>query len=230
MAVMRLQPVDGFVRVDAAGLLDGRQALVVLAPHPDDETLGCGALLAEAAALGVDCRVICVTDGHRSHPGSVLWPKPRLVAQRRKELADAMARLGPIEVHHLGFPDCAAPDGGPVVAQVSALVPQGALFLSTWSGDPHVDHQSCARLADTLARSRPDLRHLAYPIWGRLRPDLPFPATGFRLCADRPEKAAALACHESQMTGLIPDDPDGFTMEPELQRLFLTEPEVFLAP
>ena len=56
MAVMRLQPVDEFVPVDAAGLLDGRQALVVLAPHPDDETLGCGALL-------VICYVLDNCDG-----------------------------------------------------------------------------------------------------------------------------------------------------------------------
>lgn len=228
--MMRLQPVDGFIRIAAADLLGGCGALVVLAPHPDDETLGCGSFLAEAADLGVDCTVICVTDGRLSHPNSRLWPKDRLVALRQRELEDAMALLGPIRIRHLGFADCAAPTGGPAVDTVSGMVPEGALFLSTWAGDPHIDHRSCASLASAVAARRPDLRHLAYPIWGRVKPDLPFPQTGWRLDTFRPEKTAALACHASQMTGLIHDDPDGFSMEPALQHLFLTEPEVFLAP
>jgi Uncharacterized proteins, LmbE homologs len=47
--------------IGVADLLGGRP-LAVLAPHPDDETLGCGALLFDAAAHGARCTVICVTD------------------------------------------------------------------------------------------------------------------------------------------------------------------------
>ncbi|WP_265500758.1 PIG-L deacetylase family protein [Paracoccus beibuensis] len=227
---MRFEPSGAFTPVSATDLLDGRTALAVLAPHPDDETLGCGSLLAEASAIGIACSVICVTDGRRSHPNSRLWPPARLIAQRRQELERAAALLGPIEVHHLGFADCEAPTDGPALAALARHVRQGALFLSTWAGDPHVDHQSCATLASRLARQRPDVRHLAYPIWGRLRPALPFPRQGWRLTSIHPAKPAALRCHESQMTRLIHDDPDGFTMEPDHQRLFLQEPEVFLAP
>ena len=50
------------------GELLGERPLVVLAPHPDDETLGCGALIFDAASRGADCHIICVTDGSRSHP------------------------------------------------------------------------------------------------------------------------------------------------------------------
>lgn len=227
---MRFEPVAGFTPLSAGDLLDGRGTLVVLAPHPDDETLGCGSLLAHAAAQGVACTVVCVTDGCRSHPNSRLWPRARLADLRRQELDRAAATLGRIAVHHLGYPDCEAPRGGEAVARLSRLVPQGALFLTPWAGDPHVDHQSCAELAQAVVVRRPDLRHLAYPIWGRLRPAVPFPRTGWRLTSRHPAKPAALACHASQMTGLIHDDPDGFTMDPELQRLFLDEPEVFLAP
>jgi hypothetical protein len=41
-------------------------------------------------------------------------------------------------------------------------------------------------------------------------------------------KAAAIAAHVSQMSGLIADDPDGFRMTAEHQRHFLTSPEIFL--
>ena len=53
--------------VAASVLLRGRP-LLVLAPHPDDESLGCGALLAQAFA-GAGAHVACLTDGAASHPG-----------------------------------------------------------------------------------------------------------------------------------------------------------------
>ena len=93
-----------------ASLMQGRP-LVILAPHPDDETLGCGALLFDAAAQGTPCHVICVTDGTRSHPGSRRWPAPVLAATRAAELRAACAILAPAaRVTCLGYPDCAAPD------------------------------------------------------------------------------------------------------------------------
>lgn len=226
---MNLQPSEHFTPVTAVQLMDGRKSLVVLSPHPDDEVLGCGALLAQAAAQGLDCGVICVTDGRRSHPRSQLYPAARLVALRAAELCAALACLGPVRLDMLNYPDCGAPSCEPAVAQVAALVPKQALLLATWAGDPHVDHQSCAALASAVATCRPDIRLLAYPIWGRLSPALPFPTTGLRLREGHPAKREALACYASQMTNLIPDDPSGFVMAPELQQLFLTQPEVFLA-
>ncbi len=55
--------------IEAPGIAAGAAPIVVLAPHPDDESLGCGALLA-AAFAGKGARVVCLTDGSGSHPGS----------------------------------------------------------------------------------------------------------------------------------------------------------------
>ena len=77
--------------VAASVLLRGRP-LLVLAPHPDDESLGCGALLAQAFA-GVGAHVACLTDGAASHPGSRLVPPDQLAAIRRAEVLDAVAPL-----------------------------------------------------------------------------------------------------------------------------------------
>ncbi|WP_405401883.1 PIG-L deacetylase family protein [Paracoccus sp. Ld10] len=215
--------------VTAAELLSGRQ-LVVLAPHPDDETLGCGALLYDAAAAGTECHIICITDGSRSHPGSKLWSAARLANARRQELFSACAFLAPLaQVTWLGYPDCEAPDDDDAVEQLSDLIPNQALVLASWDGDPHIDHQQVARLARNLAKQRHDLALAFYPIWGRFT-DQTVPARQIDATdAARAAKAQALACHRTQMTGVIHDDPQGFVMTRAHQTHFLTHPEIIIA-
>lgn len=58
----------------------GGARLVVLAAHPDDETLGCGGLLADAARAGADITVLLATDGEASHPHSRTHRPPQLAA------------------------------------------------------------------------------------------------------------------------------------------------------
>jgi hypothetical protein len=48
--------------------------------------------------------------------------------------------------------------------------------------------------------------------------------------AAREAKRRALACHRSQMTRLIDDDPEGFVMSDQQQAHFLQTPEIVLAP
>lgn len=214
-------------------LLAGRTSITVIAPHPDDETLGCGRLLADAWAAGIACKVVCVTDGARSHPNSRRYPPEKLAALRQAELEMAVQKLGSgIGVDYLGYPDCAAPQDGHAVDRICTLMPPAALLLSPWRGDPHVDHQSCATLAAHVTK-RTGCRHLAYPIWGRVRPVAPPPTDILRYHGSAEataRKRAALACHCSQMTALIDDDPEGFVMDADLQAMFLTEPELFHAP
>ncbi|WP_424188127.1 PIG-L deacetylase family protein [Actinokineospora sp. G85] len=64
--------------------------LVVVAPHPDDEVLGVGGLM----ALSGQVRLIAVTDGEASHPGSSARTPAEMAATRRRETADALAVLG----------------------------------------------------------------------------------------------------------------------------------------
>ena len=49
--------------------LTGCAEIVVVAAHPDDETLGFGAIGATLAGRGVRVQVVAVTDGGASHPG-----------------------------------------------------------------------------------------------------------------------------------------------------------------
>lgn len=215
---------------------------VVLSPHPDDETLGAGGLIAATSAKGQRADVVVITDGAGSHPQSTAYPAQRLIALRQAEVEAAGALLGlePDSVRHLGLPDTQAPSSGPAFeAAVQAIVElcskAGAksLFV-TWDGDPHCDHEATARMAQAVRRRMLGLKLWAYPIWGwHLDPALPLdraPPTGFRLdiSAQQAVKRSAIAAHVSQMTALIDDDPDGFRFTEATLAPFLGPYEYFI--
>lgn len=81
------------------------RTLMVIAPHPDDETLGAGGLVLKTRAAGGAVRLVWVTDGAASHPH--LMPPAELAALRQAEAFEAARRLGvpPDHCHFLAFPD-----------------------------------------------------------------------------------------------------------------------------
>src|ERR1700731_2508358 len=62
----------------------GTGGIVVVAPHPDDETLGCGGLIALASQLGRNIQVVFISDGVGSHPNSRLYPRTNIASYERK--------------------------------------------------------------------------------------------------------------------------------------------------
>ena len=85
--------------------------VLVLAPHPDDESLGCGGLIAAALAAGRRLGVVFLSDGAASHPGH---PAAALRAMREAEARAALTRLGAPDgaARFLGLPDSRVPDRG----------------------------------------------------------------------------------------------------------------------
>lgn len=222
--------------------LVGRDPFLVLSPHPDDETLGCGGLLAAAAARGVAGHVLVLTDGAGSHPRSRSHPPARLKALRREESRRAVAQLG-LPEDRLGFldlRDTATPSAGPEfetavddIARRTVATGARTLFV-TWGHDPHCDHETAFAMARAVA-ARLDLRLWAYPVWGlHLPADQVIdeaPPRGFRLdiTADRAAKRRAIDCYASQMTRLIDDDPEAFCFTGEQLAPFLGDIETFIA-
>ena len=210
---------------DLAAITGGR-GLLVVAPHPDDESLGCGGVMAEACARGVPVRLLVLSDGAGSHPNSRAFPPGRLRALREQETLAAAAELGlPAEnVRFLRLPDTRVPSRGPeaetaaaAIAAEAAACDAGAVLV-TWRHDPHCDHEAAAALVE-LARPRMTGRRiLAYPVWGWALPDGTEVGPEPRGCridmsAHLAAKARAVACHRSQTSGLIADDPDGFRLD-----------------
>jgi len=80
--------------------------LLCVHPHPDDESIACGGVLARAAAEGVYTVVVTCTAGEEGEnlAGIDLGDVP-LVEHRRRELAEAIALLGVGAHHQLGYRD-----------------------------------------------------------------------------------------------------------------------------
>jgi LmbE family N-acetylglucosaminyl deacetylase len=228
--------------VSLRGLIGPGPALV-LAPHPDDETLGCGGLIARCCAAGCPPVVAILTDGRASHPGSAAFPPGRLADRRRTEVRTALRRLGlrPNRLLWLGEPDSRAPQAGPgfrrMVRRLAGVVRRGgcSAIVSPWRFDPHGDHVAAARIAAAVA-ARTGVRSRAYPVWGwTLEPGAPVwqhrPAGGrLDVTRMRLRKRAALRAHRSQYGGLITDAPNGFTLPPVLRALVDGAWETYLCP
>ncbi len=219
----------------------GGKPALILAPHADDESLGCGGLIAAASAAGHPPFVLILTDGTGSHPNSRAYPPARLKSLREQEASNAVGILGlPSDrIGFLGLRDTAAPmEGAGFDAAVAAILSfvertGAASILSPWQHDPHCDHLAAHLMAsEAVARCR--VRHLAYPIWGwTLPPDarLPGPAPRgmrFDITEHLAVKRRAIAAHASQYGGLIQDDPDGFQLPPNLLDIFSRPYETFL--
>ncbi len=218
-------------------------ASLILAPHPDDESLGCGGLIALCCQAGRAPVVVCATDGAASHPGSAAYPPQRLQKLREAEMLAACAILGvsAARVHFLHLPDSQAPSQGAAfdaaVRTMAALIEVHGVqtIFATWPHDPHGDHQTVAALAAAAAQ-RGGVRLLYYPVWGWLLPaDHRLPADAARgrrldIAEHLPLKRRAIAAHVSQYGELITDSPEGFCLPQSLLSIFDRPFEVFLDP
>ncbi len=195
-------------RVDAAAIIRaaGRRTLVIVAPHPDDETLGCGRLITAAVRAGVRVAVVALTDGDASHPGSRRWPPAALAGVRRAELRRALARLGAgaAAVRHLHWPDGRVATSGTALALRRTLVALGpGAVVAASPRDHHPDHQAGWRLSAAATRGS-GVRLFSYAVWSRV--------DSSPRAFDPGRKRWAARAHRSQVGGYIADDPAGFRL------------------
>ncbi|SHL20311.1 PIG-L deacetylase family protein [Hymenobacter psychrotolerans] len=219
---------------------------VVIAPHPDDESLGCGGLLALLAQAGQPVWCVLVSDGTMSHPNSVKFAAPARRALREQELRTALQELGCSSdaLLPLNLPDGSVPSpdteaGAEAVARLVAFLRQTQphTVLCPWRRDPHPDHRATSLLVQAaLAQLSTPPRLLEYVVWAwqRAAPsDLPQPdeAIGWRLEVQPvlARKQRAIAAHRSQLApSIIDDDPAGFTLSAEMLAHFEQPFEVYL--
>lgn len=175
-----------------------RRALVI-APHPDDETLGCGGALARLTAAGTVVTLVLVTDGEATR-GAARTPAATGRA-RRSEARRAGDHLGIAGVVPLALPDGAVSEhiealADALVEVADALEP--GLVLLPWPVDDHPDHRAvAAALARRPLPTRPEL-------WGYevhtpiLRPDRAIDVTAVtdRVDAAVAEHASAAAAFD----------------------------------
>lgn len=178
--------------------------ILVVAPHPDDETFGCGGLIAASIRRGADVVVATVTDGGASHAGQADLP-----SRRRREQAAAVAALGcRREPWWLACPDGGVSSSEPeVAAALLELAPGADLIVAPWPGDRHPDHEATGRVAAAVGAAI-GVPVISYPVWlwrWGAPSDLA-PGGWSRLPLGPDElraKQAAMDCYPSQTTDLL---------------------------
>lgn len=218
---------------------------VIIAPHQDDESLGCGGLITLLGRAGQPVTVLFISDGTGSHPRSRSYPAARLRDLRESEALAALRELGVapeaatfLRLRDTAVPDAASPDFAAAAARVRerlhATRPQ--TIVLPWRRDPHCDHRAAWQLVREAVPTLPGCpRLLEYPIWVwelAGAGDLPQAGevVGWRLDigAVLPRKEAAIAAHRSQRGAVIDDDPEGFCLLPHVLAHFTRPWEIYL--
>ena len=168
------------------------ERLLVLAPHPDDEVIGCGGLVALHLREGRPVHVVVATDGAQAGDG----------AHREEESRTALALLGDATIEFLRFPDRELENAGELDARLAAILRQQKPDLIAVPSplEIHPDHIALSRaFCDLIARDPSLFADLAvariafYEVSAPLRPNALVDIT---TVADA--KYAAIDAHASQ--------------------------------
>jgi len=182
------------------------ERVLVLAPHMDDEVIGCGGTLVKHAERGCALAVAILTDGALGDPAAEAAPMPeearresrRALCEIRREESRAAAKV--LGVEELVFLDC--PDGGLTGSPTARVAVERLVgeyrpdvLYAPFVTDAHPDHRAAARLVAGLASRRPELLVAAYEVWTPLHPTCLVDIT-----AQAERKTEALACFQSQLS------------------------------
>jgi LmbE family N-acetylglucosaminyl deacetylase len=216
----------------------------VVAPHPDDDVIGCGGTLFGLTRDGIQPTVLYVTDGRASHPNSLRFPMSKLARMRENEAREALCELGvrtePIflRVHDGTLSALDRAQRQWIIGKICAAISNLAIdtLLGPWSHDPHADHVATARAIRMALRSierRP--RSIHYIVWASIRSSekrlgklAVQSICELELDAEQIDaKRRALSRHKSQVSDLIDDDPEGFRIDSALLHQWLQPVERF---
>ena len=222
---------------------DNWGATLCVAPHPDDEALGCGGTLARLASSGARVGIAWVSDGGLSHPNSPSHPRAKLAALRENEARQSAQTLGASPTFFQRLPDGELPFPGDAgfdeaVASARQILTEFApqTLLLPWRRDPHRDHRASWLIWSTAAQHH-TLQRYEYLVWAFERAaQSEWPradeARAFRVDIAQflTRKRAAIEAHASQVSDVIADDPTAFQLSREVLAHFDKPLESWIAP
>ncbi|NIA31962.1 MAG: PIG-L family deacetylase [Actinobacteria bacterium] len=213
-----------------------KDSAIIFAPHPDDETLGCGGTIIKKIHAGANVQLVFMTDGRNSHRH--LMPAGELVAKRKQEAIAAARVLGLDEsnLFFLGFKDAKLESlirtAIPKVVDILKSTQLKQVYLPYIHETP-ADHIATRTIVlESLAQFDQNFDVFEYPIWFWSHWPWMHPQFGSRreilsiiknsLSAEWhlhkdfncsldisqviEKKRAALEKYQSQMTRLVPDE------------------------
>ncbi|TAL34597.1 MAG: hypothetical protein EPN97_08345 [Alphaproteobacteria bacterium] len=137
--------------------------IIVIVPHPDDESALCAGLILRAVKKSHRVRVAFLTSG--THGRTLgLVPQKALAAARRKEAENATRSLGVDDVHFLGYNDFdprrgkkfAWPDARKKILSAAGKISADTVIVSFPPNgiNGHPDHVLCSKLAQEIAEEQ----------------------------------------------------------------------------
>ncbi|BAZ48265.1 LmbE-like protein [Nostoc sp. NIES-4103] len=203
-------------------LVCNQKSAMVFSPHQDDETFGCGGMIAQKREQGTQVVVVFVTDGQGS--GGLETSRDQIIQIRKQEALIALSILGvaPSEIHFLQKTDgrlqeLSSQEQQQTIKQIAELVKyyQPEEIYVPHRKDCHRDHEATYQLVK-LAISQCDMKVdlLQYPIWLFWRAPLFIllklqdiaAASCLTITSVQEKKTRAIASYSSQIQSL----PRGF--------------------
>lgn len=192
---LQAQLYKRFSQLHAVELLEGPHVLV-FAPHPDDDVLGCGGAIKRHRLMGHTVKVVFLTDGALGISG---LSARETTIKRKMEAQLALTFLGvPAEdLYFMDQPDGALVPNAPLIETIQRLVTQfkpQLIYLPSFL-DQHADHRATNEVLKNIELNKVLIS--AYEVWTPLIPNRLVDIT-----AVVKDKVRAIEAHESQLANL----------------------------
>ena len=205
--------------------------MLIIAPHPDDETIGCGGTVVLSALKPLRLDIVFLTDGSASHPKHPIV-SPSNMAKRRRDEALAAANVLGVKSDRMVFlnvrdgslshldPDQAEKLEATTTEVLTRLSPEAILLPCRSDGSS--EHEAAFAFVDmALKKSGIKTRVIEFPVWSWWNPLLMLPFIFSHraiwrvdIRSTRHLKARAIATYASQTQPIPPDTkpalPQGF--------------------
>lgn len=147
--------------------IEPKGRVLIIAPHPDDEVIGCGGLIARLVGEGRTPHIIIMTGGEGSHRSCCLTSDNDIKTARRRLTRNALNILGVKEeyIHELDFPDGGISATHPEADKLSRLISEispDMIFVPHW-GEGWPDHINTAEIVKNMVSD--DIKIYEYCVW-----------------------------------------------------------------
>ncbi len=170
---------------------------LVLSPHPDDESIGCGGTIRLIIEKGGKVDILQMTKGENAPLDDTIQSKEQMANTREAEAKNACQILGVQNRFVLSGTDGQLENSEHIVADITEHLSQNDydLILCPWPHDQHKDHQVCFKhFTDAIKASHNNTSIWLYEVWTPLHPN-----TAVDISSTIDTKKQAISAYQSQI-------------------------------
>lgn len=143
--------------------------ILLIAPHPDDEIIGCAGLIQQALREGKKIDVMILSGGEKSHSGCCHLDASALIEARRNlsHKAAQIVGLSQEHLHFLNYPDGYITFEHPETKQLQSFITNlkpDAIFIPH-KGESWSDHIEAGRIIQKITQDIPNVQLYEYCVW-----------------------------------------------------------------